>query len=637
MMEMIANNEVGAIIVGHLSRFARKLIQSEHLRLLCAKHNTLIILEGRILNPRDRHDTASLQMRASQAELDNAERADYLQMCRVSKAMRGMVVSNIPIGYLRQRNGGWDKDPECLNIIERIFSAFRETRSIRATVKLLLSEGIQVPRYRRSGLEFKPARYSAIHCILRNPIYTGTYFYRRTESAIELDPVDTGQSKRRALPKDQWIKITGMFPPYITEDEHEEILKIILGNKFPESRFKGKGKALVQGLLLCGNCGGKLNINYSGTHRYPRYYCPRGIDSGKSACLTTPGRSLDALVEEEILRRLASPKAERLEFALAEDRKKDAQKAALVDEEQRRLARKMDSAHKIFQRCGRESPRVFKKAEEDFEQAIKALEDFERRITREVKDIARQISSQELEELVALAKKIPTLWRNAKFTIEEKKNIIGCLVKHITVNSVGKELTSGAIHWKTGFETPYRFYRSKIGTNLVKELWQEGCTEAEILQKLEKGETSTHQRIQLKRDSLTVILKKFGAKLPRQSLALKQAKEQILKLYAKGVPTKDIAEHLNRLGYKRATGNLWDERSVFRTLDKAPKRLYSLQKQQLELLLDARRRGLSFSKIAEEFNRMDIPRLKSKRPWTKVAVQQRFRYFKRLNKQTGAA
>jgi hypothetical protein len=57
----------------------------------------------------------------------------------------------------------------------------------------------------------------------------------------------------------------------------------------------------------------------------------------------------------------------------------------------------------------------------------------------------------------------------------------------------------------------------------------------------------------------------------------------------------------------------------------------------LELLLDARRRGLSFSKIAEEFNRMDIPRLKSKRPWTKVAVQQRFRYFKRLNKQTGAA
>ena len=64
-----------------------------------------------------------------------------------------------------------------------------------------------------------------------------------------------------------------------------------------------EGAALLPGILLCGKCGRRMTVRYTGTGGIrPRYECVGRWEHGnKAACSSVPADILDQAVSEKIL------------------------------------------------------------------------------------------------------------------------------------------------------------------------------------------------------------------------------------------------------------------------------------------------------------------------------------------------
>ena len=66
------------------------------------------------------------------------------------------------------------------------------------------------------------------------------------------------------------------------------------------------GRALLAGLLLCGRCGRRLTVAYTGRYPQPVYRCDRPNQSlGLRRCMTFGGHRIDVAVTAEVLRAVA--------------------------------------------------------------------------------------------------------------------------------------------------------------------------------------------------------------------------------------------------------------------------------------------------------------------------------------------
>lgn len=68
-----------------------------------------------------------------------------------------------------------------------------------------------------------------------------------------------------------------------------------------------EGAALLQGLAVCGHCGRRLAVHYSGRFAAPGYHCAgKNIVNGRGEyCLNIGGVQIDAAVAEAFLAALA--------------------------------------------------------------------------------------------------------------------------------------------------------------------------------------------------------------------------------------------------------------------------------------------------------------------------------------------
>lgn len=77
-----------------------------------------------------------------------------------------------------------------------------------------------------------------------------------------------------------------------------------------------EGPALLQGLLVCGRCGGRMTVRYHARYGrlYPDYLCQReGIEHAQPLCQHIPGRGIDEAIGQMLVEAV-SPVA--LEVAL---------------------------------------------------------------------------------------------------------------------------------------------------------------------------------------------------------------------------------------------------------------------------------------------------------------------------------
>src|SRR5271166_874589 len=193
LLAAICAGSVGAVLAIEASRLARNGRDWHTLLEFCAVVNSLIIDEDGVSDPRLVNDRLLLGLKGTFSELELSMFRQRSREALRLKAARGALHMTVAIGYRRGANDRLEQDPD-RRIREALALAFRkfaEIGSVRQLVLWLRQEGIDLPVavYSPHGraVQWRPARYHAVHRLLTNPVYAGAYVFGRTGSRVRFE------------------------------------------------------------------------------------------------------------------------------------------------------------------------------------------------------------------------------------------------------------------------------------------------------------------------------------------------------------------------------------------------------------------------------------------------------------------
>jgi site-specific DNA recombinase len=267
-------------------------------------------------------DRLLVQFQGMIAEYERAQIAERTRRGKRHRARSGCVnvLSGAPYGYRYIRKT--DTSEACYTVVEaeaevvrKVFDSFtRQFLSIGAIARGLNLEGVPT-RFGKS-----PWERSTVWGMLRNPAYKGSACFGKTERAERKRITRRLRQKggfsprsgaNRETSREKWIEVA--VPALITEETFEMAQERLEENKRLSAR-RTKVPTLLQGLLVCKNCGYGLYLTSTKTsRRQVRYYRCLGSDKWRHlrdpACNCRPIRQdyLDELVWTEMVRLLHSP------------------------------------------------------------------------------------------------------------------------------------------------------------------------------------------------------------------------------------------------------------------------------------------------------------------------------------------
>lgn len=251
------------------------------------------------------------------AEYERALILDRSRRGRIYKAKQGdpSVIPNLPYGYRKVKREN-AISIEIVNeeavIVKEIYRIYLyEAQSLTYVAQKITSNGISP---RKGGVKWDR---SSIRDILKNPTYTGTAHFGKTErSDGSSDRIRKHGSKvylkakyaRKKRPEDEWLPIN--VPPIISETDFEQVQERLKQNKIFASR-NTKKPSLLQGLITCGVCGQPFykRIRKNGDNSLGYYYCRGQTSKSQKKCSNKAVRQekIDKLVFAEVLKLLYNP------------------------------------------------------------------------------------------------------------------------------------------------------------------------------------------------------------------------------------------------------------------------------------------------------------------------------------------
>src|SRR6516165_3541316 len=115
-------------------------------------------------------------------------------------------------------------------------------------------------------------------------------------------------TQSRQMPQDQWrVVIPDHHSGYITWDQFLANRSRLAANRTNSEVLAGparEGLCLLQGMLLCGICGRRLGVRYTGNGGlYPIYQCnwKHREALSRQACMNVAAKPLDAAVAERLV------------------------------------------------------------------------------------------------------------------------------------------------------------------------------------------------------------------------------------------------------------------------------------------------------------------------------------------------
>jgi hypothetical protein len=150
----------------------------------------LLIDATAVYDPRLIDDRLILGMKGTISEMEVANFRARGQAAL--QAERGELVRRVAIGFAKGPDDRLEKTPDARirSAIDLVFNKFSELRSVRQVFlwfdrqQILLPVAVG-PEDSREIL-WRPARYHAVHSILKNPIYAGAYAYGRSKTVVRL-------------------------------------------------------------------------------------------------------------------------------------------------------------------------------------------------------------------------------------------------------------------------------------------------------------------------------------------------------------------------------------------------------------------------------------------------------------------
>jgi len=636
MLRLIATGNVGAVIALNVSRWARQMMDFEELRTLAKYNGTILIFDGRPINPADPIDTAMAQQQASYAQMENDKRAQHLRDSRRKKALAGARVSKLSIGYIRGADGEEIFDPEVKPALDEMRDIFQRIRSYRGTVAELNRLGRKLPGGSPGKINWTRPTQEMVRRFLTSLTHAGCLVYGMSDTRPEygLDPQK--KPRRRKLPESEWIIKEGHHPAYFNLAERARFLEYARANAFHKHNRPNKGAALCQGLLRCATCGGALTVNYV-QRGCDRYQCTtRAATYAEMPCFSIAGRDFDAAIGRDFLRRLGNPLADVFQSAIGELRVTEKTRVGRMDAERRRLEYAERKARDWYEQVDPRNRLVAADREAKYEVALAARQAFEQQVGMEPAGPAVDALEQEFQALHGSIQDIAVLWHHPVVTHRDRQTMLQCLIDCIVVQRTATAIEA-TIHWVDGSTSQVKVWRLDGVRELVRQLHAEDLTAKQICECLAAGDPATGQSWKYTVTHIFQILKKLGLTPNSPRMAMKKIREEIDALYDRGLRVPAIVKYLEDRGYRTPRKCRWTPGTVQHWLSRQNRR-DAFEQLHRELLADAKSRGLTNAQTAEEFNRRQIPRAGGE-PWNADTVRQRrshlHRRWRRRGRETG--
>jgi hypothetical protein len=194
--------------------------------------------------------------------------------------------------------------------------------------------------------------------------------------------------------------------------------------------------ALLQGLLLCGNCGHALTVRYTGNGGiYPCYQCNRLRRDGLASkdCMSFRCDLLDDAIAEEVLKALQPAEIELALAALAELESRD---QSISRQWQMRLERaeyEAALAERRYQQVDPSQRLVAGTLERRWNDALLQLEHLKKQAAEFQRQESRVTTAEQRAKVLALAMDLPRLWHAPTTPAKDRKRMLRLLIKDITV------------------------------------------------------------------------------------------------------------------------------------------------------------------------------------------------------------
>jgi hypothetical protein len=276
-------------------------------------------------------------------------------------------------------------DEAVVDAIKTVFSYFDQLQSARQVMLRLIAEDRKLPRRATSDrrVRWVTASYKAIHDILTNPVFAGTYAYGRKRTERRVTDGVISEHQRRA-PREEWhVCIEEHHPGYITFERYLANQERLRANWRPPrgegGGAAGEGRALLQGLIRCGRCGRRMQVGYSGKTLVPNYSCVRGNQLyGTKRCQSVGGRRIERVVLDSVFEALRPAGIEATLRALEHATSDHDSRVRSAELELECAEIHAERARRQFDACEPENRLVARTLEREWEQRLTAVRRAER-------------------------------------------------------------------------------------------------------------------------------------------------------------------------------------------------------------------------------------------------------------------
>jgi DNA invertase Pin-like site-specific DNA recombinase len=474
LMAEIGLGRVGIILSMDASRLSRKNIDWYRLLELCSLFGTLIADGESLHDPRIYADRLLLGLTGMMSEAELHQIKMRMHAGALNKAERGELSQPLPVGLLRTRTQEviLNPDEEVQSRILLVLQKFKELRSANAVQRYLQKENLNLPSRPLQGpaphaIVWQKARYSTVLAILKNPAYAGVYAYgRSTRDPVRHKP---GHSESGIVhrPIADWpIILQGVYPAFLTWEEYLANQQQLQDN---QNRYHAgkpgaprKGQALLQGILLCGQCGTRMHLRYSGPHgQFPVYRCRYDREHQQQRyCQEVRAFGLDEEIERILLAALAP---DQIKMALASLEQIEQEQSSLSRQWQLRLERtqfETERARRQYSLVEPENRLVARSLERSWEQKMRETEKVEHEYQDWLVQHRLEITPADRQEILSLGENLPKLWNAASTTPADRKQIVRLLIRDVVVDPDRvKGKVWFQINWQTGAVSEHCYTR----------------------------------------------------------------------------------------------------------------------------------------------------------------------------------
>jgi DNA invertase Pin-like site-specific DNA recombinase len=539
----IALGEAGILLAFDATRLARNCSNWYQLLDLCGRTDCLIGDRDGIYDPTSINGRLLLGLKGQISELELHTIRARLTAGIFSKAQRGELELTLPTGLVRLEPGIVVKHPslEVQQRIDLLFATILERKSISQTVRWLIENNLPLPRRNRCGdIQWKRATAGNVSSIVKNPAYAGAAVYGRTRWKKS---ENTGKMLGISLSQDQWrYCVRDKFPAYISWELFEKIQAMLHDNYSEYTRNKTRGvprdgKALLHGLLYCGECGHKMCVQYKGS---TQYICnQRKLQTGGSTCQRIPADAIDDRVVNWFFGVLSQSEINVASEALAAT-DRDYEKILSARRQQlERLRYEAKLAERQFMKSDPDNRLVTGELERRWEASMRELKTVEQAIMQdECNAPVFAIPADMIEVLKDIGRQLPDLWNGGNLlSSQQKKSLLRSLIEKVVIHRITHDQIQTRVVWRGGATTS-----EVVPVTVGKFAWLSGSkVMIEIIESMTRGGRSD--------SAIAEHLTKLGHRSPRS--------DKVLESTVRGVRlSKNILRRENQSHPRRKEGYL---------------------------------------------------------------------------------